>query len=172
MTDRDALIRAVIAAPENDLPRLVFADWLEEHGEPTRAEFIRLQCELGQVEEFGPRWRALRERAEKLLGPNREKWSQELAGRKLLNVEFRRGFVGEATVSSDAGQPPPGGAAVPAALAVAVGGVRSPRIQPLLARGDAAGTAAPPGAAAPPGPVGRRQSSSASGNGLVMSPVW
>jgi len=98
--DRDALLRAVCDAPDDDLPRLVFADWLDEHGEAKRAEFVRVSCELEQTEEFSPRWRALGERALKLLGPNREKWSKELADRKLLNVEFRRGFVNEVTVYS------------------------------------------------------------------------
>ena len=28
----------------DDLPRLIFADWLDEHGDADRAEFIRLQC--------------------------------------------------------------------------------------------------------------------------------
>jgi uncharacterized protein (TIGR02996 family) len=100
-TDHDALLRAVCAAPDDDLPRLVFADWLEENGEANRAEFIRVSCELEGAEEFGPRWRALRERADRLLTPgNRAKWSRELADRKLLNVEFRRGFVDEVTVYS------------------------------------------------------------------------
>jgi uncharacterized protein (TIGR02996 family) len=98
--DRDAFLRAVCDAPEDDTPRLVFADWLDEHGEAKRAEFIRVSCELEQVEEFGPRWRLLRDRAEKLLTPNRAKWSRVLADRKLLNVEFRRGFVNEVTVYS------------------------------------------------------------------------
>ncbi len=147
MTDRDAFRRAVCAAPDDDTPRLVFADWLDEHGEPKRAEFIRLQCELGQVEEFGPRWRALRERAEKLLGPNREKWSQELAGRKLLNVEFRRGFVGEATVSSDAGQPPPWGRGRPGRSCCRCRGrPQSPHSTPTCPRGcGRGGRAARPG---------------------------
>lgn len=30
MTDRDALLKAILATPDNDLPRLVYADWLEE----------------------------------------------------------------------------------------------------------------------------------------------
>lgn len=38
-----ALVRAVVAHPDEDTPRLVLADWLDEHGEPARAEFIRLQ---------------------------------------------------------------------------------------------------------------------------------
>lgn len=44
-TDREALIAGIAADPDNDLRRLVFADWLEEHGEPERAEFTRLQIE-------------------------------------------------------------------------------------------------------------------------------
>jgi uncharacterized protein (TIGR02996 family) len=46
MHDRDALLRAVVANPDDDAPRLVYADWLDEHGDPDRAEFIRIQIEL------------------------------------------------------------------------------------------------------------------------------
>ena len=46
MTERDALLAAIHAAPEDDAPRLVYADWLEEHGEVERAEFIRIQIEM------------------------------------------------------------------------------------------------------------------------------
>ena len=42
--DEAALLKAVCADRDNDLPRLVYADWLDEHGRPERAEFIRLQC--------------------------------------------------------------------------------------------------------------------------------
>ena len=41
MTTSDALLAAVLANPADDLPRLVYADWLEENGEPERAELIR-----------------------------------------------------------------------------------------------------------------------------------
>src|SRR5580704_8605623 len=47
MSDRDALHAAVCANPDDDTPRLVFADWLDEHGEEKRAAFIR-----ASVEEF------------------------------------------------------------------------------------------------------------------------
>lgn len=46
MTDRDAFLTAICARPFDDLPRLVFADWLDEHGEPEFAAFIRLGCHL------------------------------------------------------------------------------------------------------------------------------
>lgn len=48
MTDADPLLATILAHPEDDLPRLVYADWLEERGEHERAEFIRVQCELAK----------------------------------------------------------------------------------------------------------------------------
>jgi len=39
--DRAAMYAAVAAAPDDDLPRLVFADWLDERGEHDQADFIR-----------------------------------------------------------------------------------------------------------------------------------
>jgi uncharacterized protein (TIGR02996 family) len=38
----DDLLPAVLAAPDDDLPRLVYADALEEAGDVARAEFIRV----------------------------------------------------------------------------------------------------------------------------------
>jgi uncharacterized protein (TIGR02996 family) len=46
MTDGDALYRAILAAPADDTPRLVYADWLDEHGRAVEAEFVRLGCGL------------------------------------------------------------------------------------------------------------------------------
>jgi len=40
---------AIAADPDRDAPRLVFADWLDEHGEAERAEFIRLGCEYWRM---------------------------------------------------------------------------------------------------------------------------
>jgi uncharacterized protein (TIGR02996 family) len=48
MNQRLALLSAILANPDDDLPRLVFADWLEENGttdaDAARVEFIRLGC--------------------------------------------------------------------------------------------------------------------------------
>ncbi len=52
--DRTALLAGVVAAPDDDLPRLVYADWLEEHGDPARAEFIRVQCRIAERERTAP----------------------------------------------------------------------------------------------------------------------
>jgi len=46
MTDEHALYRAIIAQPEEDTPRLVYADWLQENDRSEEAEFIRIGCWL------------------------------------------------------------------------------------------------------------------------------
>lgn len=46
LDEHEAFLRAIFDAPEDDTPRLVYADFLEENGEPERAEFIRVQCRL------------------------------------------------------------------------------------------------------------------------------
>lgn len=48
MSDRDALLHAIAARPEEDTPRLMYADWLEENGEPERADFVRTQVLLAR----------------------------------------------------------------------------------------------------------------------------
>lgn len=51
MTTEEALLAAVLAAPNDDLPRLVLADHYEgELGQPERAEFIRVQVEIAKVQ--------------------------------------------------------------------------------------------------------------------------
>jgi uncharacterized protein (TIGR02996 family) len=47
-TDFEALVRAVFRNPEEDTPRLVFADFLEENGQSDRAALIRYKCELAR----------------------------------------------------------------------------------------------------------------------------
>lgn len=43
---RAAALALVLKNPENDGPRLVYAEWCERNGEKERGEFIRVQCEL------------------------------------------------------------------------------------------------------------------------------
>lgn len=50
MSHQAGLLRAVLDAPADDAPRLVYADWLDEHGDqPERAEFIRVQVEYAAL---------------------------------------------------------------------------------------------------------------------------
>ncbi len=46
MSDEPALLKAIVANPDEDTPRLAYADWLDEHDRPIEAEFLRLGCVL------------------------------------------------------------------------------------------------------------------------------
>ena len=50
MTDRERLLKAILDNPEEDTPRLMFADEVEAD-QPHRAEFIRVGCELARTPE-------------------------------------------------------------------------------------------------------------------------
>jgi uncharacterized protein (TIGR02996 family) len=45
MPTHDEFLQAILASPTDNGPRLIYADWLDEHGDP-RGEFIRVQCTL------------------------------------------------------------------------------------------------------------------------------
>lgn len=97
MSDADALLAAVLADPDADLPRLVYADYLDDAGRPERAEFIRVQL----ARAADPTSLTLRAREEVLLHRHREGWLAPLRakGEPLQNRSthgrFRRGFVEE-----------------------------------------------------------------------------
>jgi uncharacterized protein (TIGR02996 family) len=81
--------------PEDDVPRLVYADWLEERGDPARlarAEFIRLQCAWERSRRDGPGTRM-----NQLLVKYEREWLGELRP-FLKGWGFRRGFVESARI--------------------------------------------------------------------------
>ncbi len=53
MSDEDAFLRAIQATPNDQLPRLVYADWLEEHGRTDLARWVRYSVE---EESHAPDW--------------------------------------------------------------------------------------------------------------------
>lgn len=73
-----ALLAAVRAAPDDDAPRLVYADWLDEHGQPDRAAFIRLQVERARLPRFDPRRVVLQCLADRLFDRHGADWRAEL----------------------------------------------------------------------------------------------
>jgi uncharacterized protein (TIGR02996 family) len=91
----------ILAHPDDDAPRLVFADWLEEHGDSARAELIRVQVERARLPSWDARQVGLRLRERELLAQHGDKWKAELlAIEGVVWEEFRRGFVGAATFAS------------------------------------------------------------------------
>jgi uncharacterized protein (TIGR02996 family) len=97
MSDRDALFQAILDAPDDDAPRLVFADWLDEHGDAARAEFIRVQCRMARLPFYEAEYTNLKRRADRLLTEHEADWRIEWLPREQV---FRRGFVEEMTLSA------------------------------------------------------------------------
>lgn len=92
-------LAAIADRPDDDLPRLVYADWLDENGDPDRAEFIRVQIELAKLLEFDPRRVELKAREDELLTPHRSVWGlPEFRGQ---SQTFRRGFVERVNVTAE-----------------------------------------------------------------------
>jgi uncharacterized protein (TIGR02996 family) len=94
MNDRDALLAAILAEPDEDTPRLVYADWLDENGQGDRAAFVRAQVEAARVEPFGPQARAATLRADELLNRNWKEWTATIRD-LVAELRFERGFVTE-----------------------------------------------------------------------------
>ena len=88
----DAFLHAIHASPADDLPRLVYADWLEENGDAPRAEFIRVQCELATIDAIDPQRAALEDREHELLNEHEDRWLGE-SRPEMTEWEFARGFV-------------------------------------------------------------------------------
>lgn len=55
MPSEDAFLAAIAASPMDHLPKLVYADWLEEQGD-SRFEYLRLQHTLAQTSVNGAEW--------------------------------------------------------------------------------------------------------------------
>ena len=87
---------AIAAAPDDDAPRLVYADWLSGPGDP-RGEFIQLDCQLAAAPD-DPRRRALKIAHNKLLKEHGERWSASVLAvlpqaPGFHEVEHRRGMI-------------------------------------------------------------------------------
>src|SRR5262245_64243242 len=98
MTHDDAFLQAVVENPDDDAPRLMYADWLEERGDP-RGEFIRVQVALARSaedDERRPEWTA---REKVLLDLYKSEWTAPLRGLAVA-CWFRRGFVDEVTLDA------------------------------------------------------------------------
>jgi uncharacterized protein (TIGR02996 family) len=85
-------LRSIQETPEDDAPRLVYADWLDDHSNPKRADFIRNQCRLERTPRDAPQWRELRSREAELLKRHKSEWLGPWDSRS-NDATFRRGFL-------------------------------------------------------------------------------
>jgi len=99
-----AFLKAVHTQPDDDAPRLILADWLDEHahsrnGYAARAEFIRVQCRLASQLLTPEQRLVLESHASTLVRRHRQDWEEpwrQLGARELL---WSRGFPEAATLS-------------------------------------------------------------------------
>src|SRR5438094_91305 len=89
MSSHEAFLQAILDDPADDTRRLVYSDWLEENGDPERAELIRIQCELARGVDDGPRLVALKTRERDLCRVNGPRWLGPLWSN--ITTEFERG---------------------------------------------------------------------------------
>ena len=88
MNDGAGLFQAILDDPEDTGLRLVYADWLEEHGDADRAEFIRVQCRLAEIGDDHPEWAELKARETALFVRHENEWLGPL--REVASFHFAR----------------------------------------------------------------------------------
>jgi uncharacterized protein (TIGR02996 family) len=75
--EREGLLDAIRKDPHDDLPRLAYADWLDDHGFAERSEFIRTQIKLAQLKKGDPEHDELMKRQDELLKKHGRAWAEE-----------------------------------------------------------------------------------------------
>jgi uncharacterized protein (TIGR02996 family) len=108
MKQEDAFLQAICDNPDDDTPRLGYADWLDDHGDEAgraRAAFIRAQIELARLPalddsaEMGARRRRLRIGEAQLLKTYGRTWLKPFRSRSgvlrgsNVRAQFHRGFI-------------------------------------------------------------------------------
>lgn len=94
MSERQALFAAILARPDDDTPRLAFADWLDEQDGPGAGDWaavIRSQVEAARAGRLSPRWVDLAYAQADVFRRHRDDWVPVWPSR-LGRLAFRRGF--------------------------------------------------------------------------------
>ncbi len=94
-----AFMQSIIETPEDDGPRLVYSDWLEDNGDPERAEFIRVQVQLARLPPDSSERATLVTREQALLQEHGKRWAEPLRGLD-WGWRFERGFIAAIQIRS------------------------------------------------------------------------
>ncbi|MCE9563872.1 MAG: TIGR02996 domain-containing protein [Planctomycetes bacterium] len=93
-----AFLQSIAQNHAENTARLVYADWLQEHGEGSRAEFIRVQCDLSLPKLTKKRRQTLQARERELLVEHRQAWCDAF-GLPIEDVHFSRGLIDQMRLS-------------------------------------------------------------------------
>jgi uncharacterized protein (TIGR02996 family) len=89
MNTGDAILADIREHPDDISLRRIYADWLDDHGDGARAEFIRVQLDLAALGEWDDARPALEKREAELLAKHRTAW---LEGMPSEGVAFEGGL--------------------------------------------------------------------------------
>jgi uncharacterized protein (TIGR02996 family) len=89
-----AFLRTILADPDDDAPRLIYADWLDEQGDADRAEFIRLQIQFARMVPNDADYPEVESRIVDLCRAHHVEWTEQLPQIEHVDWKvFRRGFI-------------------------------------------------------------------------------
>jgi len=88
-------MQTILNRPDDEAARLIYADWLDEHGDSDRAEFIRVQVALATMDQADDRWPHFYRRQQWLLLQHRTQWLEDVPAWCRSGAVFRQGFVDE-----------------------------------------------------------------------------
>lgn len=94
MSDRLGMIHAIHESPGDDLPRLAYADWLEERGEVDHAEFVRVELALSHLDRDDPSRPPIFQRELELIRAHKDEWFGTWRS-QWTHYEIRCGFIEE-----------------------------------------------------------------------------
>src|SRR5262249_56580580 len=101
-TVEEAFLSDIRARPDDDGIRLSYADWLQENGQPQRAEFIRVQIGLARLDD-DPRREVLADRQDELLAAHGDEWGRPFFDSGARQAEWSSGLVEEVDLERDDG---------------------------------------------------------------------
>jgi uncharacterized protein (TIGR02996 family) len=100
ITDEQPFLDAVLARYHDDGPRLIYADFLEDSGDPERAELVRVQIALARLPDEHPRRSDLVNREAELLAAHLPRWTEHVRDLVAGPPQFRRGVLDSVSVDT------------------------------------------------------------------------
>jgi uncharacterized protein (TIGR02996 family) len=91
MNDDTGFLQEIVAHPDDPVPRLIYADWLDEHDDP-RGEFLRLEVRFRELPKKDARRQELLERMRALRGDLDPSWLALLDRTKVENCGLQFQF--------------------------------------------------------------------------------
>jgi uncharacterized protein (TIGR02996 family) len=99
-TDEQPFLEAIFARYHDDGPRFIYADFLDDAGDPERGELVRVQVALSRMTEDHPGHADLKNQEAELREANIVRWSEHLSDLDLEQCEFRRGVLDSVVVGA------------------------------------------------------------------------